>query len=97
VDGGQAYPPKDYDRWRALCQEWVKHSVERYGRAEVESWWWEVWNEPNIRYWQATPEEYHKLYDYAVDGARGPSSATATGPCTRATPPRASPGSSTSP
>jgi xylan 1,4-beta-xylosidase len=70
VDGGQAYPPKDYDKWRALCEEWVRHSVERYGRAEVESWWWEVWNEPNILYWKATPEEYHKLYDYAVDGVR---------------------------
>jgi len=70
VDGGQAYPPKDYDKWRALVQEWVKHSVERYGRAEVESWWWEVWNEPNIRYWKGTPEEYRKLYDYAADGVR---------------------------
>jgi len=70
VGTGQSYPPKDYDKWRALCHEWVKHSVERYGRAEVESWWWEVWNEPNIRYWKGTPEEYHKLYDYAVDGVR---------------------------
>jgi xylan 1,4-beta-xylosidase len=70
VDGGQAYPPKDYDKWRALVEAWVRHSVERYGRAEVESWWWEVWNEPNILYWRATPVEYHKLYDYAVDGVR---------------------------
>jgi xylan 1,4-beta-xylosidase len=70
VDGGQAYPPKDYGKWRTLCREWVKHSVERYGRAEVESWWWEVWNEPNILYWKGTPEEYHALYDYAVDGVR---------------------------
>jgi xylan 1,4-beta-xylosidase len=70
VDGGQAYPPKDYDRWRALCEEWVRHSVGRYGRAEVEGWWWEVWNEPNIVYWKGAPEEYHKLYDYAVDGVR---------------------------
>ena len=71
VDGGQAYPPKDYDKWRALCREWVKHCVERYGRAEVESWWWEVWNEPNILYWKSTQDEYHKLYDYAIDGVRG--------------------------
>ncbi len=70
VDGGQAYPPKDYDKWRALCQEWVEHSVQRYGRTEVESWWWEVWNEPNIVYWKGTQEEYHKLYDYAIDGVR---------------------------
>ena len=48
----------------------VRHCVERYGRAEVESWYWEVWNEPNIGYWQGTPEEWYQLYDYAVDGVR---------------------------
>ena len=47
-----------------------KHSVERYGRAEVERWYWEVWNEPNIAYWQGTPEEFHKLHDYAIDAVR---------------------------
>ncbi len=70
VDAGQAYPPKDYRRWRALCEAWVRHCVARYGRAEVESWWWAVWNEPNILYWKGTQEEYHQLYDYAVDGVR---------------------------
>ena len=48
----------------------LQHCVRRYGRAEVESWYWEVWNEPNIGYWKGTPEEYFKLYDYAVDGVR---------------------------
>ena len=38
--------------------------------AEVESWLWEVWNEPNIGYWKGTPEEYHKLYDYAADAVK---------------------------
>ena len=42
----------------------------RYGRPEVESWYWEVWNEPNIGYWRGTPEEFHKLHDYAIDGVR---------------------------
>ena len=42
------------------------HSVERYGKAEVESWYWEVWNEPDISYWKGTPEEYDKLYDYTA-------------------------------
>jgi xylan 1,4-beta-xylosidase len=67
---GWAHPPKDYDKWRELIFQWVKHSVEKYGRAEVESWWWEVWNEPDIGYWQGTPEEYMKLYDYAADGLK---------------------------
>ena len=67
---GWAHPPRDYDKWRELIYQWVKHSVEKYGRAEVESWWWEVWNEPDIAYWQGTPEEYMKLYDYAADGLK---------------------------
>ena len=67
---GWAYPPRDYDKWRELVFQWVKHSVERYGRAEVESWYWEVWNEPDIGYWQGSPEEFRKLYDYAADGLK---------------------------
>jgi xylan 1,4-beta-xylosidase len=67
---GWTYPPKDYDKWRELVHQWVKHSVEKYGRAEVESWYWEVWNEPDIGYWRGTPEEFRKLYDYAADGLK---------------------------
>ena len=67
---GWAYPPKDYDKWRELIYQWVRHSVERYGQKEVESWYWEVWNEPDISYWRGTPEEFRKLYDYAADGLK---------------------------
>jgi len=67
---GWAQPPKDYAKWSELVYQWVKHNVERYGAAEVERWYWEVWNEPNIAYWQSTPEEFHKLHDYAVDAVR---------------------------
>ncbi|MEI9806884.1 MAG: beta-xylosidase [Bacteroidota bacterium] len=65
---GWTYPPNDYNKWRELIYQWAKHCVERYGKKEVESWWWEVWNEPNIPYWQGTVEEYCKMYDYAADG-----------------------------
>jgi len=68
---GWAYPPNDYNKWRELIYQWAKHCVERYGKKEVESWWWEVWNEPNIGYWQGTVEEYCKMYDYAADGLLG--------------------------
>ena len=63
---GWAYPPKDYNKFADLVFEWVKHSIARYGKAEVESWYWELWNEPNIGYWQGTTEEYIKLYDYTA-------------------------------
>jgi len=67
---GQAYPPKDYAKWGNLAYEWAKHCVERYGAGEVEKWYWEIWNEPNIGYWRGTPDEFLKLHDYAVAGIR---------------------------
>jgi len=67
---GWSYPPNDYNKWRELIYQWAKHCVERYGKKEVNSWYWEVWNEPNIGYWNGTVDEYCKLYDYAVDGLR---------------------------
>ncbi len=70
VEGGQSYPPKDYAKWGELAYQWTKHCVEKYGRAEVEQWYWEVWNEPNISYWHGSHEDYFKLYDYAVAGVR---------------------------
>src|SRR6516162_10856921 len=67
---GWAYPPKDYSKWGELVFEWARHSAEKYGKEQAESWYWEVWNEPNIFYWQGTQEEYFKLYDYAVDAVK---------------------------
>ena len=67
---GWAYPPTDYGKWRDLVQAWVAHVVAKYGRPEVERWYFEVWNEANIGYWRGTPEEFLKLYDFAVDGVR---------------------------
>jgi xylan 1,4-beta-xylosidase len=71
-DGGRgwSYPPKDYNKWAELVRQWVLHSVARYGKAEVEQWSWELWNEPDISYWHGTPEEYDKLYDYTSDAVK---------------------------
>jgi xylan 1,4-beta-xylosidase len=68
---GWSYPPKDYAKWAELIHQWVLHEVARYGKAEVETWSWELWNEPDISYWRGTPEEYDKLYDYTVDAIKG--------------------------
>jgi len=70
ADAGQSYPPKDYTRWGELAFQWSKHCLDKYGRSEVERWYWEVWNEPNIFYWHGTQGDYFKLYDYAVEGVR---------------------------
>jgi xylan 1,4-beta-xylosidase len=70
VKGSVQSPPKDYAMWGELVYRFTQHMVERYGRAEVATWYFEVWNEPDIGYWQGTPAEYLKLYDYSVAGVR---------------------------
>lgn len=67
---GWAYPPKDYSKWAELVYQWVRHCVDRYGKKEVETWYWELWNEPDIGYWKGTPEEFLKLYDYTADAVK---------------------------
>ncbi len=60
---GWSAPPKDYGRWYDLIHDLVSHCVERYGRTEVASWYWELWNEPDIFYWRGSREEFFRLYD----------------------------------
>ncbi|HEV2210894.1 MAG TPA: beta-xylosidase [Verrucomicrobiae bacterium] len=67
---GWAFPPKDYRKWGDLAFEWARHCVEKYGRPEVQQWYWEVWNEPNIGYWRGSFEEFLKLHDFAIAGVR---------------------------
>jgi xylan 1,4-beta-xylosidase len=67
---GWSYPPNNYKKWSELIYEWVRHSVQRYGKKEVESWYWELWNEPNIGYWHGTVQEYCKLYDYSSNAVK---------------------------
>jgi xylan 1,4-beta-xylosidase len=90
---GWAYPPQDYEKWGELVHQWAKHCVERYGREEVATWYWQTWNEANIGYWRGSREEFFKLHDYAIAGVRralpeakvgGPDSAGSGGDFTRA-------------
>ncbi len=68
---GWAYPPNDYNKWAGLVTEMTKHCIYRYGQKEVESWYWEVWNEPDISiYWKGTTEEYFKMFDVAVEAVK---------------------------
>ena len=69
---GWAYPPRDYGRWEALIHQWVRHCIERYGRQDVASWYFQTWNEANLPqyYWAGTREEFFRLHDAAVRGVR---------------------------
>ncbi len=50
--------------WRALIDAFTRHLIQRYGAAEVLSWYFEVWNEPNLDgFWEkADQQAYFSLY-----------------------------------
>ena len=55
-------PPRDYKQWSILIQALVAHWVERYGLEELSQWFFEVWNEPNMKaFWNGTQKDYFKL------------------------------------
>ena len=70
LSGASNNPPKDYAKWGELVRAVTAHLVQRYGHEAVRQWWFEVWNEPDIDYWHGTPQDYWRLYDFAVAGVR---------------------------
>lgn len=64
---GNVTPPKNYEAWERLVKALTAHWTERYGADEVASWYFEVWNEPNLDgFWAGTQDEYFKLYAHAA-------------------------------
>jgi xylan 1,4-beta-xylosidase len=61
-------PPKDWAKWDALIAVFVEHLIDRYGISEVASWYFEVWNEPNLDFWAGEPKQasYWELYDHTA-------------------------------
>ncbi len=69
---GNVTPPKDYNKWGELIRNLTLHFTERYGADEVKTWYFEVWNEPNLSpgFWTGTQDEYFKLYKYTVQAIK---------------------------
>jgi len=61
-------PPKDYAKWDAMIEAFARHLIARYGEEEVGSWYFEVWNEPNLDFWAGEPKEstYYEFYDHTA-------------------------------
>ncbi len=61
-------PPKDWTKWNDLITAFCQHLVDRYGIDEVASWYFEVWNEPNLDFWAGEPKQitYWQLYDHTA-------------------------------
>lgn len=69
---GNVTPPKDYDKWADLIRALTQHFTERYGADEVKTWYFEVWNEPNLSpgFWTGTQQDYFKLYKYTAQAVK---------------------------
>jgi xylan 1,4-beta-xylosidase len=68
---GNVTPPKDYDKWEDFIRHLTQHFTERYGAEEVSSWYFEVWNEPNLDgFWAGSQEEYFKLYAHSAKAVK---------------------------
>lgn len=64
-------PPRDYAKWADLIARLVKHWVGRYGADEVRSWYFEVWNEPDLdAFWKGSQADYFKLYQYTANAIK---------------------------
>ena len=61
-------PPKSMERWDGLMTALARHLVDHYGINEVSSWYFEVWNEPNIDFWGGIPRDksYYELYEHTA-------------------------------
>jgi xylan 1,4-beta-xylosidase len=45
-NGNTSHPKPD--GWRDLVDAYIRHIEQRYGKDEVRTWFFEVWNEPNL-------------------------------------------------
>lgn len=69
-------PPKSMELWDDLVKHFVQHLVDRYGIEEVSAWYFEVWNEPNIDFWNGIPRQtsYFDLYSHTARDVKSVSS-----------------------
>ena len=59
--------PKSLDEWSEYIRLFIEFLLGRYGKEEVESWYFEVWNEPDLDcFFAGKQEDYFKLYEATV-------------------------------
>lgn len=60
---GHVTPPKDEQKWVGLIHALLQHWKERYGEEEIEKWYYEVWNEPDLKaFYTGTLQQYLQFY-----------------------------------
>lgn len=56
--------PKHIEAWCSLIEKFIKFLFERYGKDEVRTWYFEVWNEPDLPiFFHGKQKDYFRLYE----------------------------------
>lgn len=77
---GNVAPPNDYGKWGELVKRLVEHWMARYGKEEIENWYYEIWNEPNLKpFWDGTRSQYFELYRVSVQAIKSVDAALRVG------------------
>ena len=64
-------PPANYKQWSTLIKRLLSHWGQRYGAKEVNEWFFEVWNEPNLKaFWNGTQRDYFRFYRYTAEAIK---------------------------
>ena len=84
---GNVTPPKSWEIWETLIEKLVRHWEERYGREELDKWYFEVWNEPDLGgFFAGSQADYFNLYAHTAKAVKAVSTSYRVGgPATSAT------------
>lgn len=64
---GNISMPADMDAWKQYIKDFICYLQHRYGEEEIRTWYFEVWNEPDlIGFFHHTQQDYFKLYEAAA-------------------------------
>ncbi len=61
-------PPKNPSLWEEYIEDFINALIERYGKEEISTWYFEVWNEPDLRlpFFAGSKNDYFRLYELTV-------------------------------
>lgn len=68
---GNVTQPKSITEWQDFIRAFIKYLIDRYGKEEVDTWYFEVWNEPDLpSFFKGTMEDYYRLYKATVEAIK---------------------------
>jgi Beta-xylosidase len=68
---GNITPPKNLSEWSNFIKEFITFLNDRYGKEEIGKWYFEVWNEPNLKmFFKGSQKDYFELYKATAEAIK---------------------------